>query len=77
MVRESPVASATAAVPPQPESLCLGGGPAAEDALVHEGGEGLILRSQHRYSFLGVHVRNLRAIAMPNWSTNFASAPKL
>jgi hypothetical protein len=48
------------------ESLRLGGGPAAEDTLVDKWGEGLRLRWPHRYSFLGVHVRNLRAIAMPN-----------
>ena len=55
VVRESPVALATAEAPPA-EGVGFGGGPASRDALVHEGGESLILRSQYGYSFFGDHV---------------------
>ena len=54
------------------EGLGFSGRPAAADALVHQGGEGLILLSQYRYSFLGNHIRSCRAISVPIWSANFA-----
>jgi len=41
---------------PSAEGVGFGGGPASRDALVHEGGESLILRSQYGYSFFGDHV---------------------
>jgi hypothetical protein len=51
---------------PPTENPCLGGSPPAEDAFVHQGGEGLIFLSQQGYSFIAHHILKLLAIVVPN-----------